>query len=194
MRQHNHKTEGKYSKNNVNARRKELSKIIEIHHKKHEPITVPILLDELKKKNFIIDRTTLYRDKIELNKGDTFIRDMTESTYSGYMRAIWENLESFEQEAITLYKKDWTNNKTVTKTDPDGNKTIEKTKTESLAAPKAAFLNIVTDIEKAKYQLLTGHNIHLAAALLIQKFQQMKQRIYELENQNEALKIATQSK
>lgn len=171
-------------------RRIELAKTIEDFQKKGLPITRQVLIDALKKKGFIVDRYILYNDRIDLNKGNTFIRDLTESNFSAFMQGIWDKLEWMEHEAIIQYEKKWTNNKTVTKK-LDGKKTdkiTETHKTNEIATPKIAFLGLMKDIQKAKYDFLTNHNIHFSAALLQQKFQQMQQQLYTLQKENEETK------
>jgi len=147
-------------------RRIELAKIIEEFQKEGKLITRHSLIAELKKKGFTSDRYILYNDRTELNKGDTFIRDLTESNFSQMMRDIYNTLSWVETQALEQYEREWTNNKKVKK----AGKVVEEHTTGEIAQPKAAFLGIIKDIQKIKYEFLTGNNIQLSAALLSQKF------------------------
>jgi len=181
------KPERKRSNNNmVNNRRVELQKIIDEFKKKGVPITRQGLIDELQKKGYTSNRNILYDDRTALNKDNTFISDLTESNYSQMMQDIYEKLSWVEEQAMTQYNKKWTNSKLVTKNTAQG--TFEETHTtDEIAQPKAAFLSIIKDTQKLKYEFLTGNNIHLSAVLLMQKFQQLNQKIFELERSKKSL-------
>lgn len=140
------------------------------------------LIDDLKKRGYKSNRNILYDDRTALNKGNIFIADLTESNYSQMMDDIFEKLSWIEEEAMKQYNRKWTNSKTVTK-NTDKGKITETHTTKEIAQPKAAFLSIFKDSQKIKYEFLTGNNIHVSAALLRQKFQQMQQKIFELERQ-----------
>jgi len=170
-------------------RRIELAKIIEQFQKEGKLITRHSLIAELKKKGFTSDRYILYNDRTELNKGNSFIRNLTESNFSQMMQDIYQNLSWVEEEAIKQYNRKWTNSKTVEKVLEIKTKTIsEKHTTEEIAQPKVAFLRIIMDIQKLKYEFLTGPNIQLSAALLSQRFQQMQQELFELKKANDLTK------
>jgi len=84
-----------------------------IAKKKGIPITRTYLIESLKKKGHIIDKSTLYRDRTFLNHNNTFIRDIAESNYSEMMQDIWEKLEWVEEQSLEQYSKKWTNSKVV---------------------------------------------------------------------------------
>jgi len=171
----------------VMKRRKSLSEIIDELQKTGKPITRDGLIEQVKKlgyKNY--NRNTLFDDRTFLNKGNTFIASLTESNYSQYMEDIFSQLTWVEEQAMQQYEKEWTNSKLVTKDDPEKGITTEKHTTDELAQPKAAFLNIIKDIQKIKYEFLTGNNIHFSAALLMKKFQQMQQELFELRKAKKA--------
>jgi len=180
-----HKSNKKSTDEQVN-RRIDLQKIIDAAKKKGIPITRKYLISQLKKKGYTIDKSTLYRDRTFLNQNNTFIRDIAESNYSEMMQDIWEKLEWVEEQALLQYDKKWTNSKEIKRQIYDKDEGVvtlhDMILTDELSQPKSAFLNLIKDIQKQKFEFLTSHNVHLSAAMLARKLTLYKNQIAELQN------------
>lgn len=192
MSQKTPKKKKNYTKSTVKVvleRRAALKETIDEARKKGIPISRDYLITELEKRDFKSNRNILYDDRTALNReGNTFIADLTEANYSQYMQDIFEKLIWIEDESMIQYNKKWTNSKLVTKNNGEKGEQTEKHITGELAQPKAAFLGILRETQKLKYEFLSGNNVHLSAALIAQKFQVMQQHIYELEEEAAATK------
>lgn len=175
----------------ITLRRLEVEKIISQLKKENKLVTRYTVHEQLTKKGYKVNPSTVYRDITAINRDNTWVRDLSESNYSSYMEEIYTSLIWAEQESVKQYNKTWTASKTVTKDTPDGQVT-ERTETEELAAPKNAFLSTYVKTQELKHKMLTGDNINISAALLGKKLNQLKKQTESLEQEKvDVIKLAS---
>ena len=139
----------------IQARRNELRKIM--LEEQHTGIihTREELLKQLAEKGFHIDFATLYRDKIEINRTNTFIEDIAESEYSALQHDIFNKLLFVEEQALQLYRKDLKITRMIARKMPNG--TIMETSTQrDEFRPKIQCLILIKDVQTLKHNALKG--------------------------------------
>ncbi len=137
------------------------------------------LLEAMRKKGHPVSVPVLYADMTALNRGNTFVRDLTESNYSAYIEEIYRRLQWVEAEAERQYGREWTTNQRIIRVGPQGEET-ETHITEEQAQPKAQFLALIAKTQELKHKILVGDTTQLSAALLSEKFQSMKEELETL--------------
>lgn len=150
----------------------------------------------LQRAGFDVDESTVYRDLTALNRENTWVRDLAESSYSAYQEDISDTLDWVVHQAKIQYKKKWTASKQMKKETGKGIVT-EIVTTQELASPKTAFLNIILKAQELKMKHTNGENINVSAALLTKEFHEIKKR-YEEQGLNmtpvDIIRFAKQSK
>lgn len=170
----------KYSNFDITVRREAVLRIVNELKKKGITINRYTVHQSVVNAGFDVDESTVYRDLVAINRENTWIRDLAESNYSQYQESIHETLNWIEVEAKKQYKKKWTMSKRVSKQvhakDEGIIDLIEQTVTAELAAPKAAFLKIIAEVQDLKIKHTNGENINISAALITQEFQDIKKK------------------
>ena len=132
-----------------------------------------------------------YRDKTDLNKNSTYILDLAQFNYSAYVEEINDDLTFVEEQALAMYRQEWNQDKTIIKNIVVNNEIVqveEHHKTAPNATPKLKALEILTNAQKLKMQLISGDTLNVSAALV-------GRRMVELENDvNRLEKLVPKSK
>ena len=134
----------------------------------------------LKEMNLNIPDGTIRRDIKAIEGQNSFVRDLTESRYSGMIERVYKTARYVENEARRMYAKDWTADKTTTRMTKDG-EFIETVKTEPLARPKEGFLKVMLKAAELQEHVLSGDVLNVSAAML-------NQTLLEYEKQNRDLR------
>ena len=134
----------------------------------------------LKEMNLNIPDGTIRRDIKAIEGQNSFVRDLTESRYSGMIERVYKTARYVENEARRMYAKDWTADKSTTRMTKDG-EFIETVKTEPLARPKEGFLKVMLKAAELQEHVLSGDVLNVSAAML-------NQTLLEYEKQNRDLR------
>ena len=182
---------GERSYQNIQERQRIVSKICEelARHGQHpKPEAVhKIMRDKYRR----VDSLGVVRSDIKvINQQDTFIRDLSESSYSTHIRNIFDALQSVENEARRRRKMVYTANKTVTRVTDKGT-SVETTTTEPLVTPSIGFLKIELEAIEHRLKLLTGPALNISVALFHRKAQELEMDKRRLEQQVRDLKAGT---
>lgn len=177
----------------INLRRDVLAKIISDLKVEGVPVTKKILVEKMAKKGYKMDDSTLHRDRTELNKKNTFVRDMGESNYSSYIEEIATTLDYVTNEALAIYEAEW--NKVAVNTKTKGGRIVkgrvvggetvfhERKAEKNALHAKIQALRIINDATKCKLELLKGDTINISVALLGQKLNKLKDEVHDKTNQ-----------
>ena len=133
---------GERSYQNIQERQRIVSKICE-ELARHGQFPKPEAVHKIMRDKYRrVDSLGVVRSDIKvINQQDTFIRDLSESSYSTHVRNIFDALQSVENEARRRRKMVYTANKTVTRVTDKGT-SVETTTTEPLVTPSIGFLKI----------------------------------------------------
>lgn len=159
----------------IQARRNELRKIMLEAQHTGKPRTREELLKQLAEKGFDIDFSTLYRDKIEINRTNTFIEDIAESEYSPMQEDIYNKLLYVEEQALQLYNKDWKISRFVKRNLPDGS--ITESSIVHDDKPKLQCLGLIKDVQILKRNALKGDPVNLSFVMLSKKLSNLKEEL-----------------
>lgn len=170
----------------INQRRDEIIKLID--GLKQEGISANryTVHERLDREKFDVSISTVYKDLVAISRENTWVRDLTESTYSAYQEDIHDKLDWIENEALELYGQNWSPQKNTMKKIPTASgkdKVIIKAeKTDVNHKAKATFLKIILEVQDLKIKHTNGKNIDISAAILGKKFDKAKTK---LRNQEE---------
>lgn len=176
----------KSSVENIGTRRNELRKIMLEYQQKGKLATRDQYLEELAKRGFCIDIATLYRDKIAINRTNTFVEDIAESQYSAMQEDIYNKLLYVEEQALQLYDKDWKTSRFFKRSLPTG--TITESSIVQDDKPKIQCLGLIKDLQALKQNMLRGENIQLGVTLIGKKFDQVKEELALVTKERDKLK------
>ena len=162
-----------------------LNEIFQQYRIKGLPLTTIQAISIMKERGFRDYTTQMYfRDKRDLNSQSTFIVDLAKTDYSAYMEEIDLLMQFVQVEALNIYNNTWNNDKTITKqvnTKDEGIVNLTDThETADIATPKLKALEIMLDVAKLRKELISGDNLNLSAALLGQKYREMRDKINSL--------------
>jgi hypothetical protein len=90
------------SADNKERRLQALEKILDEFDKKGTKPTQNQILEELRKKKFVITRFTLYNDTTELAINDPFVKDLADKTYSKLVHDSFDSINFAEEQARRL--------------------------------------------------------------------------------------------
>jgi len=98
-----HKLHHRKDVNDIVTRQHVLEEIIFNLKLDNISVTPKILLEKMKEKEYKIDRSTLYRDRLSINQRNSFLRDLSESNYSFYVENMWEDIELVTQGSQEMF-------------------------------------------------------------------------------------------
>ena len=169
----------------INNRREEVKKIMSELKEQGLPVNRYSVHERLDKTKFDVSLATVYNDIVSLSRENTWVRDLTESTYSAHQEEINDTLDWIQKEARRLYDVNWVRSKKVTKKVPAKNGKnkviVEMVKIKEEYKPKASILKIIRDVQDLKMKLTNGQNINISAALLGKKFEKAKAQLRDKE-------------
>jgi len=165
-----------------------LDEILEGFDKEDKKPSIKQMLESLKKKKFIITKSTLYEDITQLAINDPFVKDLASKSYSKIIHDCFDSIEFAERKAREILEKKWTRSKTVKKQDADGNKSGEVHTTEELAEPHLRAIQEIRECAATKIKLLGGDIIKVSAKKWSLQRQKDIQTITELTSQIRELK------
>lgn len=160
----------------INARRDKIRIVMDKMAEKGKPITAHALLAECHKADIKISYGALVRDRIAINKTNTFVENIAESEYSAAMEEIWQSLDYIHAEAIDNYQRTWKQIQTRIRDTPKG-KIKEVTETHNQAGPKAMFLQIAKDALDLKLKYMSGDAVKLSVVLLNKKLAEFREQL-----------------
>ena len=175
------------SQEEAECRQRVLAGIYEKYGKKNEDPSDKQLIDDLKKAGYKISRATLYRDKGEIFRDNTFVEDVAGKTYSYIIHRCFEDLQFAKRKAKEILAKKWTNSKVVTKETENG-KIIEETITKEIAGPHLQALRLIMDIVMSINNLINGNTLQVSAALWTKHTDNQEKEIQNLQIENQELK------
>jgi hypothetical protein len=170
----------------IQARRNELTKIMLEYQQKGKIATRDQYLEELAKSGFCIDIATLYRDKIAINRTNTFVEEIAESQYSAMQEDIYNKILYIEEQALLLYDKDWKVSRIVKRNLPNGS--ITESSIVHDDKPKLQCLGLIKDLQTLKQNMLKGENIQLGVTLMGKKLGQVKEELELVTKERDKLK------
>ncbi len=165
-----------------------LEKILEEFDKEDKKASVKELLSELRKKKFIITRSTLYEDMTQLAVNDPFVKDLASKSYSKIVHDCFDSIEFVERKARDVLEKKWTRSKTIKKKDNEGLELTETHITEELAEPHLKAMQEIRECAVSKVKLLGGDVIKVSAKKWSLQRQKDIQTISELQEENRELR------
>ena len=165
-----------------------LEKILEEFDKEDKKASVKELLSELRKRKFIITRSTLYEDMTQLAINDPFVKDLASKSYSKIIHDCFDSIEFVERKAREILEKKWTRSKIVKKKDSDGLDLTEIHTTEELAEPHLKAMQEIRECAVSKVKLLGGDVIKVSAKKWSLQRQKDIQTIAELKLENRELR------
>lgn len=165
---------------NEKNRQEQIALIITRFHSSGKAVTVYTIQKELKEsaRKIIVDIRTIYRDLIEINKENSFVKDLAQYHYSKMVEDLYTNYSWIYNEARKNYLKKWTLSKTITRISKE-EEIIEEVTTEEIAQPKIAFLNIMINSQKAMEDIIDGRSQKISVALLSRRFVEIERELDE---------------
>lgn len=166
----------------VNKRRHIIMEIMNDYKDKDEKLTNAVLLAELKKKNYDISRKTLYEDKLEIAKGDNFIRQITESTYSSDIRNMFQSLDIAEERFWEWLKNPPTIKKQKVEADgknDDGSQKFRVLEQSVETISPVVIMREIVNVVNARRDLMASGVVRLSVALLVEKYRALEQEVTE---------------
>ena len=143
-----------------------------------------ILIEELKKKGFEPSMSTLDRDLIEVSKGNPFVRNIAEATFSAKIEEISNTLDALEEIAWQWMDSppQIIKQKMVPHGTPkDGKQQFIVTEQTVETMSKRAIAADIREIVMAKKDLLTGDVLNVSIVLLGNKLNHQVEYIKKLE-------------
>lgn len=142
--------------------------------------TVYTIQKELKEstRKIIVDIRTIYRDLIEINKENSFVKDLAQYHYSKMVETAYTNYAWVYNQARKNYLKKWTLSKTITRTTKE-EEIVEEVTTEEIAQPKIAFLNIMLNSQKSMEDIIDGRTQQVSVALISRRFVELERELDE---------------
>lgn len=159
----------------IKTRREKLIEIQSKYYRDEKHLSPKLMLKELDKAGFKIDRKTLYNDRKYLAESNNFVRDIAESFYSQMIEDMFNDLEHIKGEAYRLAEKEWIR-RTVKDKTANGQTSQERSIDTNEATPKGMFLKLAVDCVKEQANLLKGDVMNYSVAFLSNKM-----RIYKSE-------------
>lgn len=167
----------------INKRRMVITEIKQDYMDKGQKLTTNLLITELDGRGFkSLSRATVERDLIEVAKGNNYVRNIAEATYS---QTIEDMFESFNITEEWLWKC-LDNPPKITRqriraepTSKTGYRVMESI-VETISP--LSIVRAIREIVEAKKSLLSGNVLNLSVALLGEKYRIMEQKVKEAEN------------
>jgi N-glycosylase/DNA lyase len=110
----------------------------------------------MKEKGYNINRSTLYRDRKDINQRNSFVRDLSESNYSTYVQEMFENIDFVTDEAMQML--------TTTRND----------------RTKIFSGKLILEAVRTKTEILSGKVLDISVELLGKKLSSMREENHNL--------------
>lgn len=164
----------------INKRREEISEIKQQYKDKGQKLTRLLLQEELDKRGYKnVSLGTIDRDLIEVAKGDNFVRNISEATYSQDMHRLFDSLDVMEEKCW-----EWLNNPPqILKQELEPNPAdpakpiVTKSIIETISP--VVLIREIRELVKAKLDFYSGDVLRLSIAMIGEKFQLMEQQVAE---------------
>ena len=151
------------------------------YYEKKEKLTQSRLLQELKKKGYAPSIATLNRDLVEVAKGNNFVRNIAESTYSKHIEDMYNSLDTLEEMCwqwidsppqILKQKLEPTGEK-----DKKGKPVFRVIEMTMETISPRMITSDIREIAMAKKDLLTGNALNVSIVLLGNKSTHLQEDI-----------------
>lgn len=175
----------------INKRRLAITEIQQDYRDKGEKLITNLLIEELDERGFkSLSRSTVERDLIEVAKGNNFVKNLSEATYSQMIEDLFVSLSITED---MLWK--WLDNppkitKQRIRADADsktGYKVVESI-VETISP--LGIVRGIREIVDAKKSLLLSEVLDLSIAMIGENYRILEQKVRESENLNISQKEA----
>lgn len=172
----------------ITKRRETIVQIRGQYKEKKQKLTTALLIAELDERGYKkVNERTLYRDMLEISKGNSYVRNIAEATYSEDIEKLAESLNIAEDQYWAWLKDPPTITKQ--KLEPGANKDefIVVESTIETVSPITILDRIVAVVE-AKKTLLSGDVLNLSIAMLGQRYREMQQQVQDAKNMTMTIK------
>ncbi len=136
--------------NDIVTRQHMLAEIIFKLNSEHKPCGPKVLLKLMKEKGYDVDRSTICRDRLAINRRNNFLKDLAESNYSFYIESMWSDIEFVIQGAHQMFIN------------------------AKNGMSKIHAVKLILDTVKAKHELLNGRVLDVSVELLGKKLHKLK--------------------
>lgn len=171
----------------VVRRRSTIIKIASEYSDKGEKLTTELMLQELEKKGFKISSRTLYEDRLDIAKGNNYVRNIAESTYSEQIESIMTSLDILESKYW-----EWMKNPPQIKKqkvelagkDADGKPVYKILESSLETISPVAIGKDIREIVMAKKEVISGDVLDLSIVMLAEKYRLIEHQVNEAKQMN----------
>ena len=139
------------------------------------------LINYLHQKGWSSSRSSNYRDRKAIQRTNTWVQDLGETTYSARQEHIDDIIAYTLREAKEMYQKEWIVKKAISRKTPQGDTVIAETQAE-IPGAKNMFLRTIQTGAELLMKHTNGENINRSVAMLAQELEDSSITIEKLKS------------